>query len=249
MYCISTDLPGICGAMAPLPAADTPYTIPSGNEFWLEADKNRVDSPDGVEEIGDQGDSGNDLTQTTGTYRPGVSDNQFGSLPGIVFDAVDDYMELDTQVDVAPGLSFWLAVIAGSNDYVCGDWTTDHYRVDTVNRWIHRAGSGSNSILSASSSVVYGEADLWEIHADDSGDYSIARITRDSEGDPVVTDVSYSPISNRTANFKLDTFNSFASWGTKAGITLGAAVLFDHELSASDKTSVRGQLARWARAA
>lgn len=101
---------------------------------------------------------GYDLTQATGTLRPGYSETSFGGDPGLSFDGADDFLALTTHpfpVD-ATGSEIWALA---SQDALVADGLV-RYAVSmggssTTHRSLVRAiGGGINYARSAAGSII-----------------------------------------------------------------------------------------------
>lgn len=75
-----------------------PTTI-AGCTFWVKADQLGLSNGTPVSSWLDQSGNGNNATQSASSNQPVYTTNVVGSLPGVKFDGVDDFMDIPTTTD------------------------------------------------------------------------------------------------------------------------------------------------------
>jgi hypothetical protein len=90
----------------------TPKNI-EGLLLWLRSDKG-VTSGSGVSAWADQSGNGYNATQSTSGKQPLLTASEFGTIPGVVFDGIDDFLEIDSSIVSyfnSPTKAFTIAIV------------------------------------------------------------------------------------------------------------------------------------------
>ena len=232
-----------------------PNSIP-GLGFWLESDYGITkDGSNAVSEWADRSTNGYALSQATGANQPIWTANEYGNMPGIIFDGTNDSLSRNVANPFGSVQNFTCFIVlkARINDDVESIFSLDDVATDS-NSWFltKRAlaqgnAFSTNNVLGGTNNIVYGNTVIndnlphccisesngstWTERTDriDQTLTTIGSNTGQAPGDFAVLDNINLGLLNRL------TKSNFYS-------NLAAVLLYTSQLSTSDRTKVENYL-------
>ncbi len=209
----------------------------AGLVLWLETLIGVTTDIDGVAQVDDSSVSANHMVQATGSLKPDIVADNFGAgVDGIQGDGTDDYMQLNSRLDVAGDFSFFMViemVNVGVSKSIFSFSSTDEDRMEDTNEVKSRTNNATNTVISQAGIFTALTPTLLEIHRDSSNDFSCFV--------NLVDETATIP-HNASGSWDRQYVHARAPGSKEVNTIWGAILVYSADIIGADRTSIRDYL-------